>query len=39
MGLMTDVGECLGKLSELLNGDALREVSVRDREILRGWGQ
>ena len=39
MGAMSDVGECLGKLTTLLNGDALREVSVRDREILRGWGQ
>ena len=39
MGVMTDVGLCLGKVSTLLNGDALREVSVRDREILRGWGQ
>ena len=44
MGVMTDVGECLGKLTTLLNGDALRgdalrEVSVRDREILRGWVQ
>ena len=39
MGVMTDVPTCLAKLSELLNGDALREVSVRDREILRGWGE
>ena len=39
MGILTDVPACLDKLSTLLNGDALREVSVRDREILRCWGQ
>ena len=39
-GVMTDMPTCLAKLSELLNGDALREVRrVRDRSILRGWGQ
>ena len=38
MGVLTDVPACLAKLSTLLGDPFLREVSVRDREILRGWG-
>ena len=37
VGVMTDVPACLDKLSTLLNGDALYDVSRKDLEILAYW--